>query len=95
VKPTPASFEVAATYADLDPKKDFYANIAYPPKGYPVITATFALVPQKGENSKEVIKFFEYALTKQNKLIEAVGYVVLPNEVIKKVQAYWVKKGLK
>jgi len=95
VKPEPATFEAAAVYADLDPKKDFYANIAYPPKGYPVVTATFALVPQKGKNSKEVIKFFEYALTKKNKLIEAVGYVSLPEEVIKKVQGYWVEKGLK
>ena len=79
----------------MDPKKDFYANIAYPPKGYPVVTATFALVPQKSENSKEVIKFFEYALTKKNNLIEEVGYVALPDAVIKKIQAYWVEKGLK
>ena len=95
VKPTPGSFEAAAIYADLDPKKDFYANIAYPPKGYPIVTATFALVPKEGKNSKEVIKFFEYAMTKKNGLIEALGYVTLPDEVIKKVQAYWVKKGLK
>jgi len=95
VKPTPGSFEAAAIYADLDPKKDFYANIAYPPKGYPVVTATFALVPQDGKKSKEVIKFFEYALTKKNKLIEEVGYVALPDEVIKKIQGYWEAKGLK
>lgn len=95
IKPEFASFEAAAVYADLDPKKDFYANIAYPPKGYPVITATFALVPQEGENSKEVIKFFDYALTKKNTLIETLGYVALPDAVVKKIQGYWVKKGLK
>jgi phosphate transport system substrate-binding protein len=95
IVPEPASFEAAATYADLDPKKDFYANIAYPPKGYPVVTATFVLVPKEGKNSKEVIKFFEYALTKKNKLIEEVGYVILPEVVIKKIQGYWVEKGLK
>jgi phosphate transport system substrate-binding protein len=95
IEPTPSSFEAAAIYADLDPKKDFYANIAYPPKGYPIVTATFALVPENGENSKEVIKFFDYALTKKNKLIEALGYVVLPEAVIEKVQGYWAAKGLK
>jgi len=95
VKAEPETFEAAAVYADLDPKKDFYANIAYPPKGYPVVTATFALTPQEGENSKEVIKFFEYALTKKNKAIESVGYVALPEAVIEKVQAYWAEKGLK
>ncbi|ORU91668.1 MAG: phosphate ABC transporter substrate-binding protein PstS [Cycloclasticus sp. symbiont of Bathymodiolus heckerae] len=95
IKPTPGSFEAAAVFADLDPKKDFYANIAYPPKGYPVVTATFALVPKDGKNSKEVIKFFEYALTKKNQLIEPVGYVPLPEAVIKKIQGYWVEKGLK
>ena len=95
VKPEPATFEAAAVYADLDPKKDFYANIAYPPKGYPVVTATFALVPKDGENSKEVVKFFDYALTKKNSLIEAVGYVSLPEAVIEKIQDYWVAKGLK
>ncbi|PCH84862.1 MAG: phosphate ABC transporter substrate-binding protein PstS [Piscirickettsiaceae bacterium] len=95
IKPEPASFEAAAVYADLDPKKDFYANIAYPPKGYPMVTATFALVPKEGKNSKEVIKFFEYALTKKNHLIEKDGYVTLPKAVVAKVQAYWVEKGLK
>lgn len=95
VTPTPASFEAAATFADLDPKKDFYANIAYPPKGYPVVTATFALVPKDGKNAKEVVKFFEYALTKKSRLIEELGYVTLPDSVIKKVQTYWVEKGLK
>lgn len=95
VKPTPASFEAAATYADLDPKKDFYANIAYPPKGYPVVTATFVLVPKEGENAKQVIQFFDYALTKKNSLIEEVGYVALPKAVIKKIQGYWLEKGLK
>ncbi|MEW4983273.1 MAG: phosphate ABC transporter substrate-binding protein PstS [Cycloclasticus sp.] len=95
VNPEPATFEAAAVYADLDPKKDFYANIAYPPKGYPIVTATFALVPKEGKNSKEVIKFFDYALTKKNKLIEAVGYVALPEAVVKKVQGYWLEKGLK
>lgn len=63
VNPEPATFEAAAVYADLDPKKDFYANIAYPPKGYPIVTATFALVPKEGKNSKEVIKFFDYKIT--------------------------------
>jgi phosphate transport system substrate-binding protein len=95
VKPTPDSFETAATYADLDPKKDFYANIAYPPKGYPVVTATFALVPIDGENSKEVTKFFDYAFTKKNSLIEELGYVALPDTVIKKIQGYWAEKGLR
>lgn len=95
VKPTPTSFEAAATYADLNPKKDFYANIAYPPKGYPVVTATFALVPKSGENSKEVIKFFNYALTKKNSLIEKIGYVALPDAVIKKIQQYWAEKDLR
>jgi len=42
-----------------------------------------------------VIKFFDYALTKKNKLIESVGYVSLPDAVIKKIQGYWVEKGLK
>lgn len=95
VKPTREAFEAAAVYADLNPKKDFYANIAYPPKGYPIVTATFALVPQNAEGSKEVIKFFEYGMTKQGALIEALGYVALPDAVIKKVQGYWVEKGLK
>lgn len=95
VKPTPASFEAAAIYADLDPKKDFYANIAYPPKGYPIVTATFVLLPKESENSKEVVKFFDYALTKEPKLIEEIGYVTLPEEVVKKIQGYWVEKGLK
>ena len=44
ITPTLKSFQVAATKATLDPKKDFYAIIADPSgdESYPMIAATLS-----------------------------------------------------
>ncbi|SIO05676.1 phosphate ABC transporter substrate-binding protein, PhoT family [Sulfurivirga caldicuralii] len=95
IKPSLASFQEAAKYADLDPKKDFYANIAYPPKGYPIVTATFVLMPQeKPERSKEVVKFFDFGFKNGDDNATELGYVPLPADVKEKIRGYWKEKGL-
>ncbi len=95
VKPAPESFSVAAQYADLDPKKDFYANIAYPPKGYPIVSATFVLMPRDKEaQDRAVVQFFDFGFRKGDASARKLGYVPLPAGVKEKVRDYWRAKGL-
>ena len=91
---SPATFATGAKYADLDPRKDFYANIQYPESGYPIMSATFVLVPAESARKKDVAAFYEYAYSHPD-AISALGYVALPAAVVEKVEAYMVKKGMK
>ena len=94
VKATAESFAEGAQYADLDPKKDFYANIQYPESGYPIMAATFVLVPNESENKGKVADFFKFALNHPD-VASDLGYVALPPTVVAKVEAYMNKKGMK
>ena len=95
VKPEPKAFQEAAKYAKLYPKKDFYAIIAYPKKGYPIVAATFILIPQeKAATNKQVTAFFDFAYKNGDDNAAKLGYVPLPEEVKRKVRAYWQDKGV-
>ncbi len=94
VKPTTARFAEGAKYADLDPKKDFYANIQYPKSGYPIMAATFVLVPDESKKKKDVADFYRFALQHPD-TISKLGYVALPPSVVSKVDQYMNKNGMK
>ena len=95
VAPTPKNFAEGAAYAGFDPKKDFYKVIAYPKQGYPIIAATFVLVPQeKTEADKKVTTFFNY-LYNHDEIASKLGYVALPANVKNQVRKYWEEKGIK
>lgn len=93
VAATPATFATGAKFAGLNPKKDFYANIEYPKAGYPIMTATFVLVPNESAKKKNVADFFRYAF-KHPETASKLGYVALPKAVTDKVEAYMTKKGM-
>ncbi len=96
--PTLKSFQVAASKARLDPKKDFYAIIA-DPKGedsYPMVAATFILVPsEKPAMNKNVTKFYDWVYTDGQEIAKSLGFVPLPDSLTSKVRAYWDAKGIK
>lgn len=87
------AFAQGAKFANLDPKKDFYANIEYPKAGYPIMTATFVLVPNESKQKKNVANFFRFAF-KHPEVASKLGYVALPKAVTDKVEAYMTKKGM-
>ncbi|MEO1927216.1 MAG: phosphate ABC transporter substrate-binding protein PstS [Nautiliaceae bacterium] len=94
VAPTPKNFAIGAAYAGFDAKKDFYKIIAYPKKGYPIIAATFILVPKEKVNKdKEVTTFFDYAY-KNDAVASKLGYIPLPASVKAQVRKYWEEKGI-
>ena len=93
--PTPADFAKGAAYAGFSPKRDFYKIIAYPKKGYPIIAATFILVPKEHKDTdKKVTTFFNY-LYNHDEFASKLGYVPLPTSVKNQVRAYWAEKGIK
>ncbi len=94
VAPTPETFAEGAKYANLNPKKDFYANIQYPKSGYPIMTATFAMVPMDKPKKKHVAEFYHFAFQHPD-TISKLGYVPLPKSVVAKIETYWQQKGLK
>jgi len=97
IKPTLKSFQVSATKATLNPKKDFYSIIA-DPKGvdsYPMVAATFILVPsEKSDMNKKVTKFYDWCYKDGQEIAKSLGFVPLPQELTKKIRNYWSEKGI-
>ena len=95
VKPEPKAFATGAAYAGFDPRKDFYKVIAYPKKGYPIIAATFILLPAEHKNKdKQVTTFVDY-MYNHDEIASKLGYVPLPANVKDQVRNYWSQKGIK
>jgi phosphate transport system substrate-binding protein len=94
VAPTPKEFAKGAAYSSLSPKKDFYAMIAYPKHGYPIIAATFDLVHYDNRKvAKRVTEFFNYGF-KHDEAASKLGYIPLPASVKAKIRKYWAQKGI-
>ncbi len=97
ITPTLASFQEAAAKATLDPAKDFYAVIA-DPKGknsYPIVAATFILLPsEKEESNKKVTNFYAWCYKDGSQIAKSLGFVPLPEELVKKVESYWTQRGI-
>ena len=98
IKPTLKSFQIAAAKASLNPKKDFYSVIADPKgaKSYPMVAATFILVPiEKADMNKKVTKFFDWSYKNGQEIAKSLGFVPLPDSLTDKIRAYWDTKGIK
>jgi phosphate transport system substrate-binding protein len=97
INPTLKSFQDAAKYASWTPDNDFYAVIGDPAgeTSYPIVAATFALVPaDKEEMNKKVTKFFDWAYTNGDKAATDLGYVPLPKETKDQIRGYWAAKKI-
>ena len=98
VKPVLKAFQAAAAKADLDPKKDFFAAIADPSgKGvYPIVAATFILVPTDAKAmDKKVTAFYAWSYKNGDSAASKLGFVPLPDSLVKKIDGYWAEKGIK
>ncbi len=93
--PIPKNFSEGAKFAGFDPKKDFYKVIAYPKHGYPIIAATFILIPKEKVNTdKKVTAFFNWAYNYGDKAASSLGYIPLPSSVKAMIRNYWAQKGI-
>jgi len=98
IKPELKSFQMAASKASLNPKKDFYAIIADPngKDSYPIVAATFILLPkEKQDTNKKVTAFYDWAYKNGKDLAASLGFVPLPESLTNKIRKYWEKNSIK
>jgi phosphate transport system substrate-binding protein len=61
--------------------------------GWPITAATFILIFKEGNaNTKEVVKFFDWAFTKGNKSAIELDYVPLPEHVKTQIRKDWAQQ---
>jgi len=88
------SFKAAAAGAKWESAPGFYEILTDEPGNatWPISGATFILmhkVQDKPETAKEVLKFFDWAYEKGDKLAADLDYVTLPENVVNLIRAAW------
>lgn len=94
VQPNEASFKAAAAKANWTGTPNFAVNLNNQPGvgSWPITSATFILMYKKAdkpEQSAEVLKFFNWALTKGQKMATDLDYVPLPDNAVNAVIKSW------
>lgn len=94
VQPNEASFNAAAAKANWTGTPNFAVNLNNQPGAgsWPITSATFILMykkSEKPEQSAEVLKFFNWALTKGQKMALELDYVPLPDNAVKAIIKSW------
>ena len=97
VKPDATAFQAAAANADWAKAPGFALVLTDQPGdgSWPITGATFILMHKKPANpdrSAEVLKFFDWAYSKGDKLADDLHYVPLPDSVVQLIQASWTKE---
>ncbi|MGH9807256.1 MAG: phosphate ABC transporter substrate-binding protein PstS, partial [Terriglobia bacterium] len=92
--PSARGFQAAAAGADWKTAPGMYLILtdAPGPESWPVAGATFILmhlVQDKPDNAKQVLKFFDWAYGKGDKLAEELDYVPMPDAVVQLIRANW------
>jgi len=93
VTPSSQSFAEAAKNAKWD-VPGMAVNLNNQPNGWPITSATFILIYEKNEKTKEIVKFFDWAFKNGDKMAGDIDYVPLPNAVKDKIRSDWKKLGL-
>jgi ABC-type phosphate transport system substrate-binding protein len=60
-------------------------------QAYPIVTAVYVLIPSNtpGRRSDAVLDLFEWALEKGQSSATALGYVPLPDFLVKRIESHW------
>ena len=94
VAPNAKAFAAAAAGADWNAAPGMYLILTDAPgkTSWPIAGATFILMhkaQEKPENAKEVLKFFNWAYVKGDKMAEDLDYVPLPDSVVHLIETHW------
>jgi phosphate transport system substrate-binding protein len=90
VTATTAHFQDAVKQAKWSKKDHFYSSLVLQDNAYPIVAATFILLPrEKAEVNGEVIKFFDYSFRNGDAAAVKLGYIPLPVETTNLVRQYW------
>lgn len=98
VAPTEDTFKAAAANADWN--KTYYQILTNQTgkDAWPITGATFILVhlkPEKPENVKTALEFFDWTFVNGDKAADELDYVALPITVKTKIRSDWRRLGLK
>ncbi|MDD3770251.1 MAG: phosphate ABC transporter substrate-binding protein PstS [Sulfuricurvum sp.] len=92
VSATLPNFQNAVKQAKWSKKDHFYSSLVMQDNAYPIVAATFILMPkEKAESNEEVIKFFDYSFRNGDKAAQKLGYIPLPVETTNLVRQYWAE----
>lgn len=94
IVPSAESFQAAAKSAEWTKAEDFFLVITNAPgdESYPIAAVNFILMykqPKDAGKTKAALAFFKWAYENGDKAASDLGYVPLPAELVKQVQAYW------
>ena len=95
VVPNTDSYKAAAAGADWS--KSFYQILTNEPgkNAWPVVGATFVLIyntQDKPAQGAETLKFFDWAFKNGGAAADSLGYISLPESVVKEIRAQWKAK---
>lgn len=89
---TTPNAQMAVKQAKWTKKDHFYSSLVMQDGAYPIVAATFILLPkEKAETNEDVIKFFDYSFRNGDKAAEKLGYIPLPIETTNMVRQYWTE----
>jgi phosphate transport system substrate-binding protein len=94
VAPTAEAFAAAAVAADWTKAPGMGISLNNEPgaKSWPITGATFILLPKKTDNAQstaDVLKFFDWALSKGQAQASALEYIPLPDALVVKIKESW------
>lgn len=94
VQPSLKSIQAAGASADWANSKDFYLVITNAPgaEAWPISATNFIIMskkPKNAVNAKEAINFFRWVYTNGDAAAQQLGYVPLPADLVKRIDAYW------
>ncbi|KNZ33793.1 MAG: hypothetical protein AD742_04570 [Methylibium sp. NZG] len=93
VQPSPASFQAASAGADWAKASDFDLMLtdAPGPDAYPIVATVFVLMQKSASRVKTAaaLDYFGWSLDKGAPIAASLGYVPLPEPLVKQVRSYW------
>lgn len=92
VKATEENFKAAAKYATWTKEKHFHSVLALQAgdTSYPIVAATFILLPREGgEMNKKITAFFDHSFKNGDEAAKKLGYIPLPEETKNMIREYW------
>ena len=95
VAPAMKAFQAAAANADFSKVQNFYLILTDQPgaASWPITAATYMLMRKDypAAQNKQVLTFLDWCLHHGQPQAEALGYVPMPDNVIKQIEAAWAK----
>lgn len=97
IVPSAASVAAAGASAEWGNAKDFSLVITDAPgaDAYPISATNFMLMnkkPKDAARAKEVLAFFKWVYANGDQAASQLGYVPLPDALVKQVEAYWASQ---